>query len=195
MSTDARTSGVPTPPAIVSRSKLVVVRTIAVSLPAGHVQTDGLADQVADSLAKSGLAPSRLVLSITEETLLTSAAGLVTELEATRRIGVRLCMDNYGMGHSIFALLARVSLDILRADLNTLAPRDDTDRALMVMGMIARTAASFGLTSIAGGVTAELRAGVVAGCVDLLHGRSEPHDLTVEELAVLVSGGDPVPAA
>jgi hypothetical protein len=31
--------------------------------------------------------------------------------------------------------------------------------------------------------------------VDLLHGRSEPHDLTVEELAVLVSGGDPVPAA
>jgi hypothetical protein len=63
------------------------------------------------------------------------------------------------------------------------------------MGMIARTAASFGLTSIAGGIGPELRAGVVATGVDLLHGRSEPHDLTVEELAVLVSGGDPVPAA
>ena len=64
------------------------------------------------------------------------------------------------------------------------------------MGMIARTAASFGLTSIAGGVSSpQLRAAVVAAGVDLLHGRSEPHDLTVEELAELVSGGDPVPAA
>ena len=62
--------------------------------------------------------------------------------------------------------------------------------------MIVRTAESFGLTSIAGGVsTPELRASVVASGVDLLHGRNEPHDLTVDELAVLVAGGDPVPAA
>ena len=169
--------------------------TVAVSLPAGHVSPDGLAAEVADALAEAGLAPSRLALSFTEETLLTSSAAFVPELEAARLTGVRLCLDNYGMGHSIFALLARISLDILRADISALAPRDDTDRALLVMGMIARTAASFGLTSIAGGIGPELRAGVVATGVDLLHGRSEPHDLTVEELAVLVSGGDPVPAA
>jgi diguanylate cyclase (GGDEF)-like protein len=168
---------------------------VAVSLPAGHVTPGGLAAEVADALEGAGLAPSRLALSFTEETLLTSSAALVPELEAARLTGVRLCLDNYGMGHSIFALLARISLDILRADLAALAPRDDSDRALMVMGMIARTAASFGLTSIAGGIGPELRAGVVATGVDLLHGRSEPHDLTVEELAVLVSGGDPVPAA
>ena len=126
--------------------------TVAVSLPAGHVTPDGLAAEVADALAESGLAPSRLALSFTEETLLTSSAAFVPELEAARLTGVRLCLDNYGMGHSIFALLARISLDILRADLTALAPRDDTDRALLVMGMIARTAASFGLTSIAGGI-------------------------------------------
>jgi diguanylate cyclase (GGDEF)-like protein len=168
---------------------------VAVSLPAGHVSPDGLAAEVATALEATGLQPSRLALSFTEETLLTSSAALVPELEAARETGVRLCLDNYGMGHSIFALLARVPLDILRADLNTLAPRDDTDRALMVMGMIARTAASFGLTSIAGGVSnPELRAAVVAGGADLVHGRNEPHDLTVEELAELVSGGEPVPA-
>jgi EAL domain-containing protein (putative c-di-GMP-specific phosphodiesterase class I) len=168
---------------------------VAVSLPLSMVDPEGLAAEVASALEASGLAPSRLAISFTEETLLTSSAALVPELEAVRRTGVRLCLDNYGMGHSIFALLARISLDILRADISALAPRDDTDRALLVMGMIARTAASFGLTSIAGGIGPELRAGVVATGVNLLHGRSEPHDLTVEELAVLVSGGDPVPAA
>ena len=45
---------------------------------------EGLADQVADALAESGLAPSRLTLSFTEETLLTSSAALVPELEAAR---------------------------------------------------------------------------------------------------------------
>ena len=50
------------------------------------------------------------------------------------------CLDNYGMGHSIFALLARVPLDVVRVDLTALAPRDDTARALQVLGMIARTA-------------------------------------------------------
>ena len=137
--------------------------SVAVSLPAGHVTPDGLAAEVAAALEGSGLAPSRLALSFTEETLLTSSAALVPELEAARETGVRLCLDNYGMGHSIFALLARVPLDIVRVDLAALAPRDDTARALKVLGMIARTLTSFGLVAIAGGVsTPELRAGVLA---------------------------------
>jgi diguanylate cyclase (GGDEF)-like protein/PAS domain S-box-containing protein len=169
---------------------------VAVSLPAGHVHPDDLAAEVAAALADSGLAPSRLSLSFTEETLLTSSAALVPQLEAARRTGVRLCLDNYGMGHSIFALLARVPLDVLRVDLTALAPRDDTARALMVLGMIARTAESFDLLGIAGGVsTPELRDGVVASGIQLMHGRTEPHDLTIEELAALVAAGNPVPAA
>jgi EAL domain-containing protein (putative c-di-GMP-specific phosphodiesterase class I) len=170
--------------------------SVAVNLPAGHVHPDGLAAEVAAAIEGSGLAPSRLVLAFTEETLLTSSAALVPELEAARLSGVRLCLDNYGMGHSIFALLARISLDFVRVDLSTLAARDDTARALQVLGAIARTTTSFGLVTIAGGVsTPGLRAGVIASGIDLMHGRSEPHDLTVEELAELVSGGDPVPAA
>jgi diguanylate cyclase (GGDEF)-like protein/PAS domain S-box-containing protein len=170
--------------------------TVAVSLPAGHVHPDGLASEVDAALTGSGLAPSRLSLSFTEETLLTASAALVPELEAARRRGVRLCLDNYGMGHSLFALLARIPLDIVRVDLAALATRDDTDRALQVLGAIARTTTSFGLVTIACGIsTPEIRAAVLAAGVQLLHGRSEPYDLTVEELAGLVTGGDPVPAA
>ena len=65
-----------------------------------------------------------------------------------------------------------------------------------MLAMIAGTAENLGLLGIAGGVSnPELRAGAVAAGVQLLHGRTEPHDLTVEELAVLVAGSDPVPAA
>jgi diguanylate cyclase (GGDEF)-like protein/PAS domain S-box-containing protein len=161
---------------------------VVVGLPAGHVSPDGLAAEVAAALAASGLSPSRLMLSFTEETLLTASAALVPQLEAARRTGVRLCLDNYGMGHSLFALLARISLDSVRVDLTALASRDDTDRALQVLAAIVRTTRSFGLTTIAGGIsTPEVRDAVVAVGVELLHGRGQPHDRTVDQVAALVA--------
>jgi diguanylate cyclase (GGDEF)-like protein/PAS domain S-box-containing protein len=170
--------------------------SVAVSLPAGHVTIEGLAEQVADSLAKSGLAPSRLVLSITEETLLTSAAGLVPALEAARLTGVRLCMDNYGMGHSLFALLARVPLDVVRVDVPALAGRDDLERARQVLTAIVNTTNGFGVTTIAGGVaTAEMLAVAETAGVALVHGRFLPHDLTIDDVAQLLDAADPVPTA
>jgi len=166
---------------------------LAVSLPAGHVTADALATDVAAALAGSGLAPSRLSLSITEETLLTSSVALVSELTAARATGVRLCLDNYGMGHSLFALMARLPLDVVRVDISALAARDETEQALQVLRAIVVTTSSFGLTTIAGGIrTPELRAAAVSAGVSLLHGRALPHELTVDEVRDLVR--DVVPA-
>jgi diguanylate cyclase (GGDEF)-like protein/PAS domain S-box-containing protein len=161
---------------------------VVVSLPAGHVTADGLADFVTGVLAESGLAPSRLTVSFTEETLLTSSAALVPELDAVRRAGVRLCLDNFGMGQSLYALLARVPLDLVRVDLATLATRDDTDRAVQVLASIVRTAAVFGLTTVAGGIsTPELHEAALAAGVRLVNGRAVPCDLTVEAFAALLA--------
>ncbi|RBY84487.1 diguanylate cyclase domain-containing protein [Blastococcus sp. TF02A-30] len=161
---------------------------VAVSLPAGHVTPDGLAADVAAVLAETGLAPARLLLSFTEETLLTSSAELVPELVAARDQGVQLCLDDYGMGHSLFALMARLPLDVVRIDLNVLAPRDDLARALQVLRAICVTTSGFDLRVIAGGIsTAAAHEGAVAAGVQLLHGRALPHGLTVDDAAALLS--------
>ncbi len=161
---------------------------VAVSLPAGFVTAEGLTGEVAGALAASGLPAERLTLSFTEETLMTASAALVSELEAARTAGVRLCLDNYGMGHSLFALLARVPLDMVRVDVGALAGRDDTARALQVFAAILRTTSDFGLTAVAGGISSpEMHAAVVGSGVALLQGRNHPHDLTAVELTALVA--------
>ncbi|MCA0144908.1 diguanylate cyclase domain-containing protein [Blastococcus sp. LR1] len=157
---------------------------VVVSLPPGAANAEGLARDVASAVADAGLDPRRLVLSLTEETLMTSGASLVPELEAVRRTGVRLCLDGYGLGYSIWALLARVPLDMVRVELANLATRDDTGGALTVLNSVARTMAALGLVSVAGGiVSAEQRDGAIAAGIDLLHGRVLPSDLTAEDLA------------
>jgi EAL domain-containing protein (putative c-di-GMP-specific phosphodiesterase class I) len=161
---------------------------LAVSLPPGQVSPDGLAQTVAGALRASGLPAARLMLSFSEETLTTSPPALVGELAAVRGTGVRLCMDNYGMGQSLFALMARVDLDAVRADLGALSVREDGERALRILDAIVTITSGFGLTVIAGGVaTEQMRDRVATAGVQLLHGRALPHDLDAAALAALLT--------
>jgi diguanylate cyclase (GGDEF)-like protein/PAS domain S-box-containing protein len=166
---------------------------VVVSLAPGQVSPDGLADAVTGALDATGLPASRLVLSFTEETLVTSSAALVPELEEVRARGVRLCLDNYGMGQSIFGLMARISLDTVRADLAALSVRDDTDGALRILDAIVQVTGRFGLTVIAGGIGSnEVRDAVVAAGVTLLHGRALPHDMDRPALAAALADRAPL---
>jgi EAL domain-containing protein (putative c-di-GMP-specific phosphodiesterase class I) len=143
---------------------------------------------VADALTASGLPAARLVISFAEETLLTGSVALVPELEALRGTGVRLCLDGYGTGHSLFGLLARVPLDLVRSHLTTLAPRDGRIEPLQVLEGITRITAGLGLTVVAGGISSpELRDSAFAIGVDLVHGRSLPHGLDRAALAALLA--------
>ena len=98
-------------------------------------------------------------------------------------------IDGYGMGHTLFALLARVPLGAVRVDLASLAVRDDTGRALRALSAISRTAGEFGLPVIADGVddeparVAALRAGAA-----LVQGRLLPSGLGRSDLERLLAG-------
>ncbi|MCV2490650.1 diguanylate cyclase [Geodermatophilus sp. YIM 151500] len=152
---------------------------VVVGLAPGHWSPEGLAEEVRTALAAAGLPPGRLVLALTEEVLLTSSAALLPELVAVQRTGVRLCLDDYGMGHSLFALLARMPLDVLRVDLSALAVRDDTERGLRVLTAISRTAAEFDLVVVAGGIdTAAARSAALAAGVALVQHRTGARQLT-----------------
>ncbi|MDT0277339.1 diguanylate cyclase domain-containing protein [Blastococcus goldschmidtiae] len=161
---------------------------VVVSLPAGHVTVDGLAAEVAAALADSGLEPARLVVSFTEETLLTAPAALVGELEAIRASGVRLCLDDYGMGYSLYAQLARISLDLVRVDLGRLAAAQDLGHARQVLAAIVRTTDGFGIDVVAGGISSpEMHEAATTAGVRLLQGRALPHDLGPEDVADLLA--------
>ncbi len=159
---------------------------LLVGLPAGPVGGERLAEEVADALAASGLHPGRLVLLLTEETLMTSPAWLAPALVATRGTGVRLCVDKYGMGQSLFALLARIPLDMVRVDVPALAGPQDLERARAVLGAIVVTARGFDVATVAGGIAGpELLEVARSAGAATVHGRCLPHDLTIDDVAGL----------
>jgi diguanylate cyclase (GGDEF)-like protein len=122
---------------------------VAVDLPAGLVHADELPGEVAGALARAGLAPRRLTLCFTEEVLQTSSAALIPALHAVHEAGVRLCLDDYGMGSTLWSQLARVPIDVVFVDVRSLSARDNAERTLTLLAAIARSGRTFGVDTVA----------------------------------------------
>ena len=89
---------------------------IAVNLSMIQVLQNNFVEQVAEVLAKSGLAPEWLELEITETMVMTDAEAMIAKLAEIKRMGVKLAIDDFGTGHSSLSYLKRLPLDRLKID-------------------------------------------------------------------------------
>jgi EAL domain-containing protein (putative c-di-GMP-specific phosphodiesterase class I) len=88
--------------------------SVCVNLSAEQLQHAGIADEVADALALSGLDARSLVLEITETVLMQDTEATIEKLEEIKRLGVRLAVDDFGTGYSSLQYLKRFPIDILK---------------------------------------------------------------------------------
>jgi diguanylate cyclase (GGDEF)-like protein len=90
------------------------MRAVHVNLSALELRQDDLIDTVREAIENAGIAPSDLVLEITESQLLEDAEHSVAALHALRELGVRLALDDFGTGYSSLSYLHSLPLDILK---------------------------------------------------------------------------------
>lgn len=139
---------------------------MAVNVSASRLGAGAVAITVADALERFGLAAERLEIEVTETVAVESNSVAVTELTALRALGVRVAIDDFGIGHSALSRLQAFPIDRLKIDrafISTLT--DGQERGSLADAMIA-IGQSLGLEVIAEGVeTAEhLRALRALGC-------------------------------
>ena len=75
---------------------------------------DRLISEVAEALADSGLAPSRLLLEVTEYAVTSNVDRAVSMLGDLTALGVRIAMDDFGTGYSSLQHLARLPVHVLK---------------------------------------------------------------------------------
>ncbi|GAB4067986.1 hypothetical protein GCM10028777_25570 [Angustibacter speluncae] len=173
---------------------------VAVNLSARQLSDHSLTGHLAGRLAHWGLPASRLVVEVTESSLMDEhQAGRV--LRDLRDLGVRLSIDDFGTGYSSLVRLQRLSVDELKVDRSFVAGLTRGSNDEILVRSIVDLAHNLGLQVVAEGVETEcvaehLRA---LGCDRLqgfLLGRPMPLDAMTAVLAVqhrLGSGAAPVP--
>ncbi|HEV3354646.1 MAG TPA: EAL domain-containing protein [Acidimicrobiales bacterium] len=75
-----------------------------------------LADDVRAALAVSQLAPERLTLEITENATVGDSESAIAKLDQVKALGVRVAIDDFGMGYSSLSYLRRLPVDLIKLD-------------------------------------------------------------------------------
>jgi diguanylate cyclase (GGDEF)-like protein/PAS domain S-box-containing protein len=117
------------------------------------------------SLRLSGLAADRLVLEITESTLIDDGGLATDQLRELRACGVRTALDDFGTGYSSLAYVQRLPLDIIKIDKEFVQSVDEL-RSQALANTIVNMARNLGLRTVAEGVESESQAVELArlGC-------------------------------
>jgi diguanylate cyclase (GGDEF)-like protein/PAS domain S-box-containing protein len=90
--------------------------SISVNVSVAELQDRNLVKDVAEALKRSGLAPERLHLEVTESVLSTDPEAASRALAQLRDLGVWLVIDDFGTGNSSLTALQRFPFRVLKID-------------------------------------------------------------------------------
>ena len=83
---------------------------VSVNVAAAQVQEPGFTDLIIDTLAHTGVDPSRLQLELTESAAMGTQGPPLRSLRALSAHGIRLAIDDFGTGYSNLSYLRRLPL-------------------------------------------------------------------------------------
>ena len=144
---------------------------VSVNLSARNLHDRGLPDDVARILTTHDLPAGRLLLEITETTMLSDIDAVQEVLAGLRQVGVELSVDDFGTGYSSLALLQRVAVNELKVDRSFVRAMNSSDGDAAIVRATIELAHSLGLRVVAEGVESadHVRALRELGC-DLAQG-------------------------
>jgi predicted signal transduction protein with EAL and GGDEF domain len=170
---------------------------VAVNLSPLQVRDSTIVDMVRSALAESGVAPSRLVLEITEGVLIDNPEEMVRRINDLHALGVRVALDDFGSGYSNFGYLQRFPLDKLKIDKSFVAALGRSSNGGVIIQAIAALARALGLSVLVEGVETEHQRVLLrlAGCDEmqgLLFARPAPAKAIDRLLAQARQDGKPL---
>ena len=125
---------------------------VAVNLSPVQFKNPSLVSQVRAALQRSGLAPHRLELEITESVLLQNSEATLAVLHELRGFGVRISLDDFGTGYSSLSYLRSFPFDKIKIDrsfVSELATREDS---MAIVRAVTGLGKSLGIVTTAEGV-------------------------------------------
>ncbi|MSQ03210.1 MAG: EAL domain-containing protein [Myxococcales bacterium] len=137
--------------------------TVSVNVSPRQFAHDGFLEEVEQVLAATGLAPQRLGLEITETVLMENPAVAAQTLHRIRALGVRVLLDDFGIGYSSLSYLRRFPIDCLKIDraFTQSVPGHVEDEA--IIQAILTLADALGLEVVAEGVESEAQRAHLSG--------------------------------
>ena len=125
---------------------------VAVNVSPAQFKGENLAQIVFRALAASGLRAGRLELEITESLFLEKTEMVLARLVELREMGVRIALDDFGVGYSSLAHLRDFPVDKVKVDKSFVDELTTSADAAAMVRAIADLSAALGMATTAEGV-------------------------------------------
>jgi diguanylate cyclase (GGDEF)-like protein len=125
---------------------------IAVNLSPRQLARADVVDATAAALAETGIDPSRLCLEVTEGAIVSHAARAGSVLRRLKALGVRLAIDDFGVGYASLGYLERFPIDQLKIDRSLVDGVATESRKKRVVATVMALAETLDLEVIAEGI-------------------------------------------
>ncbi len=91
-------------------------QVLSVNISASQFDDELFADKIIEILKKTGVPAPMLKLEVTESIALTPEAKVISMLQKLRDVGVRVAIDDFGMGHTSLRYLKAFPVDTVKID-------------------------------------------------------------------------------
>lgn len=143
-----------------------VLASVSVNASAHQLARGRLVDDVRSALESTGITPAQLAIELTETVLLDASAKVVEALTELRGMGVRIVLDDFGIGYSSLSYLSDFPLDGLKIDRSFIRGMDQRHANRSILAAVVALARELDLDVTAEGIETEQQAQAVAdlGC-------------------------------
>ena len=144
---------------------------MSINISAKQISSKRFIDDVATTLAHHGLAGNRFIFEITESLLMTNTDHCLGILRKLRSMGIRIAVDDFGVGYSSLSYLKIFPFDVLKIDKQFIHELGVNQQDSIFVKGILDMARALSLKTVAEGVENEVQAQVLRemGC-DKLQG-------------------------
>lgn len=138
---------------------------VAVNLPASQLLVAGIVQEIEALLADNGMQPHELQIDVADGVQLQQRPVLAV-LQALKKLGVRLAIDDFGAGSSSLASLHQMPVDTVKIDPSFVARAHQVEHHRVLIEATVRVAASRGMTVLAEGIETPAQAALMLrmGC-------------------------------
>ena len=140
-----------------------------------------LCSRLKQLIARYQVPPEFIEIELTEDLLAEDIDGVVEVINAIRKMGIKVSMDDFGSGYSSFNVLKRIPLDVLKLDKAFMDDIDSADKEDIIISSLIDMSKRMGLKVLCEGVENAEQVDFLAnaGC-DMIQGYffSKPVDIS-----------------
>ena len=125
---------------------------VAVNLSARQITAPGFTARVAAILAETGLPSTALTVEVNERILVEEDGLIADRLAELHQLGVRMAIDDFGIGYASLAHLRQLPLDIIKIDPSFVAGLGHDDTLTLLTRTVVQVGRELGLRVIAEGI-------------------------------------------